>query len=45
MHIAAAMEKRKLSPIWGNTIPEFGMSALMPKAMINKNINIEVGGP
>ncbi len=43
MHIAAAM-KKEIITIWGNTIPEFGMSALMPKAMINKNINIEVEG-
>lgn len=41
MHIAAAM-KREILSIWGNTIPEFGMWALLPENMKNKNHIFEV---
>jgi len=41
MHIAAAMKKEVLS-VWGNTIPEFGMWALLPEDIKNKNHIFEV---
>ncbi len=41
MHIAAAMKKEILS-VWGNTIPEFGMWALLPENMKNRNHIFEV---
>jgi ADP-heptose:LPS heptosyltransferase len=40
MHIAAALKKPIVS-IWGNTIPDFGMSPYYPKD-INLNTNIQV---
>lgn len=43
MHIAAAMKKEIIS-IWGNTIPEFGMWALLPEDMKDKNHIFEVKG-
>ncbi len=42
MHIAAAFKKPIIS-IWGNTIPEFGMSPFYPEGM-DKNLSIEVKG-
>jgi len=41
MHIAAAFNREILS-VWGNTIPEFGMYALLPDDSQNKNHIIEV---
>ncbi len=40
MHIAAAFQKKIIS-VWGNTIPEFGMSPYYGNAT-NKNTSIEV---
>jgi len=40
MHIASAFNKKIIS-IWGNTIPEFGMSPYLPKA---KNRLLQVSG-
>lgn len=40
MHIAAAFRKRVIS-IWGNTIPEFGMSPYYPEGM-DRNTTVEV---
>jgi ADP-heptose:LPS heptosyltransferase len=37
MHVAAAFNKEIIS-IWGNTIPEFGMSPYMPQAPANSTI-------
>jgi len=37
MHIAAAFNKEIIS-IWGNTIPEFGMSPYMPQTPANSHI-------
>jgi ADP-heptose:LPS heptosyltransferase len=34
MHIAAAFKKEIIS-VWGNTIPQFGMNALLPEHCIN----------
>lgn len=42
MHIAAAFNKEILS-IWGNTIPEFGMTPYYPEG-IQKNTTFEVSG-
>jgi ADP-heptose:LPS heptosyltransferase len=42
MHIAAALGKEIIA-IWGNTIPEFGMTPYYP-AGIQKSINFEVSG-
>jgi ADP-heptose:LPS heptosyltransferase len=42
MHIAAAFKKRVIS-VWGNTIPEFGMSPYFGKQEI-KNTEFEVKG-
>ncbi len=42
MHIAAAFNKEIIS-IWGNTIPEFGMSPYMPQMPANSHI-MEVKG-
>jgi len=41
MHIAAAFNREIIS-IWGNTIPEFGMYALLPDDSQNKNHIFEV---
>ncbi|RLD42850.1 MAG: glycosyl transferase [Bacteroidetes bacterium] len=41
MHIAAAFNREIIS-IWGNTIPEFGMYALLPDNSQNKNHIFEV---
>jgi ADP-heptose:LPS heptosyltransferase len=43
MHIAAAF-KREILSIWGNTIPEFGMWALLPENSQKKNHVFEVKG-
>ncbi len=43
MHIAAAFDIEIIS-IWGNTIPEFGMYALLPENTKNKNHIVEVKG-
>jgi ADP-heptose:LPS heptosyltransferase len=43
MHIAAAM-KREILSVWGNTIPEFGMWALLPREVVSKNHIFEVKG-
>ena len=43
MHIAAAFNREILS-IWGNTIPEFGMWALLPEDSQKKNHIFEVNG-
>lgn len=40
MHIAAAFKKRIIT-IWGNTIPQFGMSAYLPG---EGSVNFEVNG-
>ena len=42
MHVAAAFNKEIIS-IWGNTIPEFGMSPYMPQTPNNSTI-MEVKG-
>ncbi len=42
MHIAAALGKDIVS-VWGNTIPEFGMTPCYPNG-IQRNISIEVKG-
>jgi ADP-heptose:LPS heptosyltransferase len=42
MHIAAALGKEILA-IWGNTIPEFGMTPYYPEGM-QKSTNFEVSG-
>lgn len=41
MHIAAAMKKEVIS-VWGNTIPEFGMWAMLPDGLNYKNHIFEV---
>ncbi len=41
MHIAAAYRKPILM-VWGNTIPQFGMSPLLPEAEALKVLNFEV---
>ena len=41
MHIAAALRKPILS-IWGNTVPEFGMSPYYPEALMVANHKFEV---
>jgi len=43
MHIAAAFD-RNIVAVWGNTIPEFGMYALLPDGSKNKVYNAEVKG-
>ena len=43
MHIAAAFNKEIIS-VWGNTIPEFGMWALLPENSQKKNHIFEVKG-
>jgi len=43
MHIASAFNREILS-IWGNTIPEFGMWALLPENSQKKNHIFEVKG-
>jgi ADP-heptose:LPS heptosyltransferase len=40
MHIAAAFKKRIIT-IWGNTVPQFGMSAYQPDPL---SVNFEVTG-
>ncbi len=42
MHIAAAFRKEIIS-IWGNTVPEFGMTPYYPAGM-DKNTSMEVSG-
>ena len=42
MHIAAALRK-KIITVWGNTVPEFGMSPFYPKGM-HLNTSIAVNG-
>lgn len=41
MHIAAALQKEIVS-IWGNTIPDFGMSPYYGKGGLGKGIQLEV---
>ncbi len=41
MHIAAALKKPVIS-LWGNTVPEFGMSPLLPDDYEPKPAIIEV---
>jgi ADP-heptose:LPS heptosyltransferase len=41
MHIAAAFKKEIVS-VWGNTIPDFGMYALLPVDMPNQSFIFEV---
>ncbi len=41
MHIAAAFRKKIIS-IWGNTIPEFGMSPYLPSTLHSNSIIVEV---
>ena len=41
MHIAAAFRKKIIS-IWGNTIPEFGMSPYFPSTLHSNSIIVEV---
>ncbi|HEX7411098.1 MAG TPA: glycosyltransferase family 9 protein [Bacteroidales bacterium] len=43
MHVAAAFNKNIIS-IWGNTVPEFGMSPYMPDAHSGKTAIAEVHG-
>ncbi len=43
MHIAAALKKPIVS-LWGNTIPEFGMTPLLPDGFFPQPAIIEVGG-
>jgi ADP-heptose:LPS heptosyltransferase len=38
MHIAAAFHKKIVS-VWGNTIPDFGMSPYLPRA---ENVILEI---
>lgn len=41
MHIAAALKKPVIT-LWGNTVPEFGMSSLMPGYFKPPPLNVEV---
>ena len=41
MHIAAAFNKNIIS-VWGNTIPEFGMTPFLPEGSSSLNIISEV---
>jgi len=43
MHIAAAFD-RNIVAVWGNTIPDFGMYALLPKTTNSSVYNAEVQG-
>jgi ADP-heptose:LPS heptosyltransferase len=43
MHIGAALRKKVIS-VWGNTVPDFGMSPYFPKKIKNLSVIIEVEG-